>query len=422
MKKTSKNIIGKSFVEKAVALAIVAVFIGSAFVPAVGSQVGSITNEMSSEDKDINIGTEESIDNLVSDNSKDPKSGESLWDRFTYIINGILDFLGDNPIVNRLRELFTGKNVNSDTNDYDTSPIEGDQLAAKNKIDMLDQNQDQPRDNPDPLPLDAGDPWWNTGWGYRKEIVIDHEMVDASLTNFPVLISLPSDVDLRDDAQPDGDDIAFTDDGDNQLAHEIEYFDGGTGELVCWVNVTSVSSTINTTLYMYYGNLVCGNQENPSDVWDSDYLGVWHLNESSGTVYDSTSYDHDGSTQGGVTQGVSGMIDKAVSFDGVNGLVSGSAFSLPNEYTIELLFNCSESNGWRPMFEMGATGTTRVTFWLYQYEYGALAHKPSFPYVSSSDADLVDDVWYYGAETFKKDDSPEVNAWLNADLLTLSLN
>ena len=29
--------------------------------------------------------------------------------------------------------------------------------------------------------------WWNTGWNYRKQITIDHTMVDADLENFPIL-------------------------------------------------------------------------------------------------------------------------------------------------------------------------------------------------------------------------------------------
>jgi len=45
MNKTSRKYLSKFFLEKAVVLAIVAVFIGSAFVPAIGSQVKNITNE-----------------------------------------------------------------------------------------------------------------------------------------------------------------------------------------------------------------------------------------------------------------------------------------------------------------------------------------------------------------------------------------
>ena len=39
------------------------------------------------------------------------------------------------------------------------------------------------------------DPWWNSGWSYRKKITIDNTKVDADFTNFPVLISFSSDSD-----------------------------------------------------------------------------------------------------------------------------------------------------------------------------------------------------------------------------------
>jgi len=45
---------------------------------------------------------------------------------------------------------------------------------------------------------------------------------------------------LKNEAQPDGDDIVFTDASGNKLNHEIEKYNITTGELVAWVNVTSL--------------------------------------------------------------------------------------------------------------------------------------------------------------------------------------
>jgi len=137
-------------------------------------------------------------------------------------------------------------------------------------------------------------PWWNTGWSYRREITIGHSKVDEDLTNFPVLISRVSDSDLASHAQSDGDDIAFTDYAGDQLAHEIEIYNSTSGELVAWVNVTSLSSSVDTVLYMYYGNLGCSNQENVAGTWDSGYVGVWHLSDTD----DSSSNNHDGTNYG----------------------------------------------------------------------------------------------------------------------------
>jgi len=308
MKKISKKYLSKFFLEKAVVLAIVAVFIGSAFVPAIGSQVKNITNEMSSEDKEIKIGTEESINNLVSDNFKDSKSGESLWDRITDWIHRLLDILGDNPVVNRLRGLFTVddvdvvENVLVDSDLLVDDCIDCDESDSIENIDTFGLDIDTKTDNLNRKivsnrnnlqPLDIGDPWWHSGWSYRKEITIDSSKVTAALTDFPVLISL-ADSDLASFTQSNGEDIVFTDQsGTTVFAHEIDYYSSGT--LDAWVNVTSLSSSVDTVLYMYFGNGTCPNQENPSGVWDSSFVMVQHMQETSGIHYDSTSNDNDAS-------------------------------------------------------------------------------------------------------------------------------
>jgi len=121
-------------------------------------------------------------------------------------------------------------------------------------------------------------PWWDSNWQYRKVIIVDHNQVEANsaLSNFPVLVSL-TDTNISDHAQFDGDDLVFTDYAGNRLHHEIEFYDGNHGQLVAWVNVTSLSGDEDTKVYLYYGNPSCGNQEHISDVWDAGYRMVQHL-------------------------------------------------------------------------------------------------------------------------------------------------
>ena len=166
------------------------------------------------------------------------------------------------------------------------------------------------------LPLLINQSWWNEDWQYRKEITIDHSKVIANLTDFPVLINVNYDTDLANNTQDDGDDIIFITKSDNQLNHEIEYFNGSTGELVAWINVTSLSSTEDTIFYMYYGNPDCVNQQNATGVWDSGYVMVQHLNEISDTHYDSTSHGNNGSPQNGLNQDADGKFDGADKLDG----------------------------------------------------------------------------------------------------------
>ena len=161
--------------------------------------------------------------------------------------------------------------------------------------------------------------WYpDPNWIYRKAIIIDHTQVAADLADFPVLLSLSSDADLAAHAQDDGDDILFTDAGDVKLDHEIEYFDGTTGELVVWVRVPLLSSTSDTPIYIYYGNPSAANQENAAGVWDANYVAVQHLEETVGTHEDSTANDCDGVPQNGLVQDATGKVDGADDFDGTN--------------------------------------------------------------------------------------------------------
>jgi len=103
-----------------------------------------------------------------------------------------------------------------------------------------------------------------------------------------------------------------------------------TGHLVAWVNVTSLSSTVDTILYMYYGNPTRSSEENIEETWDSNYLMVQHLSETSGTHYDSTSNNNDATAQNGLNQDANGKMDGADSYDDTDDflLVSGGTANL----------------------------------------------------------------------------------------------
>jgi hypothetical protein len=160
---------------------------------------------------------------------------------------------------------------------------------------------------------DPSDPWYNNDWIYRKEIIIDHTKVDTDLANFPVLIALSTDSNLATHAQSDGDDIVFTDTNGNKLSHEIEAFQSATGHLIAWVNVPSLSSDTDVSIYLYYGNNQSGNQQNPQETWNSDYLMVHHMNET-GNIIDSTSNELN-AVNYGTTSDPNGMIDGCRYFD-----------------------------------------------------------------------------------------------------------
>ena len=151
---------------------------------------------------------------------------------------------------------------------------------------------------------------------YRKDITIDHTKIDANLSYFPVLVKLTSsNIDFNHFLHEtyDGYDIRFSaaiDGGGNAtgtlLDYERERFDKGSQVAEIWVEIPSISSGSDTTFYMFYGNTDCVDGQDIEHTWDggtdasplNNYIGVWHLNETGATVYDSTLNSYDGSVTG----------------------------------------------------------------------------------------------------------------------------
>lgn len=124
--------------------------------------------------------------------------------------------------------------------------------------------------------------WYNPSWGFRKTITIDHTKVSTSggetYVGFPVLVSEATDASLAAHAKSNGFDILFTSsDGTTKINHELETFNSATGKLVAWVQVSGLSTSVDSVLYMYYGNPGASDQQNVAGTWDSHYKGVYHL-------------------------------------------------------------------------------------------------------------------------------------------------
>ena len=160
---------------------------------------------------------------------------------------------------------------------------------------------------------------------FRKAITIDNTKVggSSSLTNFPILVSL-TDLDLRTTANGgkvesvNGFDIVFKQGcTTTNLDHEIEQYDPVTGTLVAWVRAPVLFHDTDTLIEMYYGDsAIVSSQENVAGVWDTNYIGVWHLNQPSGAgayVTNSAQNDHHG-TPTNTTFNATGQIDGARTF------------------------------------------------------------------------------------------------------------
>ena len=168
----------------------------------------------------------------------------------------------------------------------------------------------------------AADSWYNTSWQYRKKLIFDNSAQAENLTNFPVLVKLTSSRFDFTLAQSAGQDIRFTDsDGSTLLPCEIESYDSSSSTANIWVNVPQVNASSNTDyIYMYYGNSTAYDSQSASGVWESNYQLVYHMNDTSSAIADSTSNEKNASkrstTEPNYTS--SGQMHGAQSFDGIN--------------------------------------------------------------------------------------------------------
>lgn len=199
----------------------------------------------------------------------------------------------------------------------------------------------------------------STDYLYSKEITIAHSYIGTALTNFPVRVR-DNTGDLSG-ILSNGSDIAFYAVGNStQYNHEIEEYNSTTGELIAWVNVTSISSSADTLFYMYYNDAdgVYPIGHNPTSVWDVNYLVVYHFDESTGICYDSTANDYDGTVMGApVYDKVSTNGGKAVYFDGTDDAFNftDAALKIDTDITYEVYANCSSTDYGR-LFWMGEVG------------------------------------------------------------------
>ena len=189
---------------------------------------------------------------------------------------------------------------------------------------------------------------WLSGWLYRKKITISNANVGSDLTNFPVLVKISADSDMKS-ALVTGYDIRFADSsGNTLLPYERESWSGGNGSAVTanfWVKVPTVSHASVTTIYVYYGNSSATDGQNAVSVWESSFLGVWHMGDNAGnkTVIDSTGGDNGTAKANTSTKTTTGKVAGALTFNGSSDYVDLASnvggFTLSSNFTISAWVN-----------------------------------------------------------------------------------
>ena len=102
------------------------------------------------------------------------------------------------------------------------------------------------------------------------------------------------------------------------LDYEWESYSATTGAITLWVEIPSLSGSVDTIVYLCYGDsALTTNQEDVTGTWNSGFAGVWHLAETTGTFKDSTSNTTHGSDYISDTE-KTGVIGSGQGFDGTD--------------------------------------------------------------------------------------------------------
>ena len=156
------------------------------------------------------------------------------------------------------------------------------------------------------------------GYEHRKLITLNSSQISGSSDhiNFPVMIKL-TEADLKSTSNgggvvsPSGYDILFTQsDSSTLLTHELQNYTPTTGDLLCWVSLPTLTPTMDSSIFLYFGK--SGVYTDPSDTltWNSNYLGVWHLDDLTDAAGAYTLTDHNTAANS------SGYLGAAREFDG----------------------------------------------------------------------------------------------------------
>ncbi|NOR85948.1 DUF2341 domain-containing protein [archaeon] len=179
--------------------------------------------------------------------------------------------------------------------------------------------------------------WHLDGWNYRQLITVNKSQVSGINTNMPIGLSINIS-----GANTGASDLRVYDTNGQQLAREIEMYEND--KLMAWINVPNLTNTSDYQYYIYWGN--SGATEPAADstygsqaVWDSNYSGVWHLNQEPNgagvnSMLDSTSNENHGTPTGFIMNSLGdSSYAKAITFDSTNSnyiFMSDNSFDFSN--------------------------------------------------------------------------------------------
>ena len=129
------------------------------------------------------------------------------------------------------------------------------------------------------------------------------------------------------------------------------------GSYSAWVNVPSLTASVDTDIYFYYGNPGVAANPSSTNTWDTNFRTIYHFNNDN---FNDATLNGINSTNNGTTNSL-GKIGDARDFDGTSNYIQSSSNDLvtANNFTISVWFKAdavspahiiwqgvSTENGW----------------------------------------------------------------------------
>lgn len=157
--------------------------------------------------------------------------------------------------------------------------------------------------------------WWDTSYNYRIKIVFENYSAGSTFHNFPIFIDGNSASFNSTHMQADCDDVKFVD-ADDLTDLNADFIDKvcSDGNFSAFVRVPNIKNNTDY-IYVYYGKASATYDNNRVGTWDGNYTAVFHAEENSGNLADSTSQANVGTATGSLTYSQTGIIGKAITGD-----------------------------------------------------------------------------------------------------------
>ncbi|MBI5962990.1 MAG: peptidoglycan DD-metalloendopeptidase family protein [Chloroflexi bacterium] len=279
------------------------------------------------------------------------------------------------------------------------------------------------------LAAQAPTPWWDTGYGYKRNLLVLNNDGNALASGYPIHIhfdagTTPSSTDLFTASQSTlkGDDFRIVYNNTTELSRFVQVFN--SGQIDIWFDLQTdiaPSPASNASSYqLYYGNPSAVNP--PADINnvfpppdEASTVGLWHFSDQSG----STFADKSGNGNNGILYNggwaANGKFGSAAVFNGSSTyaeIPSSSLFNL-NNFTIEGWFKLY-NNGTQLLLRRRMTTNTEEAYRLEIRDWKFVGNIRGAINVQSQ-TQLVQGLWYHLAFTY---DGTTARVFVNGNLET----